>query len=266
MVNYNKQFKKIEASNAKYEKLSQEFNDLKAKYTRIQQALDGTLHEIRRFSNEISHYSEILSVAVQGSNPRYEELCKNILITSTMISSRLAFTDLELNPASVSLQPRIRSGIYKKFEKASHILKQNALSKQVSIKFIGNSFKEIETLPAFELVPFVIIENAIKYSPRNQEITVSFEESLDKRSLLVSVKSIGPVLEHDEFSSSLERGVRGKNTRLLSVAGEGLGLFLVKFLCDYHDILLKLSSVQVPTYHLEKVPYSDFCISLNFKN
>jgi signal transduction histidine kinase len=180
-----------------------------------------------------------------------------------MISSRLAFTDLELNPASVTLQLTLRAGLYKKFQKAHHVLALKARLRRVPIRFTGNSYLEIDALPSFELVPFVILDNAIKYSPADQEIRVKFDENLPGNRLVIDVSSTGPIVEPDELSAIFDRGVRGRNASKLSVGGDGLGLFLAKFLCDYHGIDVSASSGRESQFSINGVPYGLFHVRLN---
>jgi len=231
--------------------------------TTIEQVLDSTLHELRRFSAEISTYAEELSKNLEfvEVDAKIKHNAETIFYLSGMISSRLAFTDLELNPMAVVGVQTVRSGIYKKFDKASHILFRRARDKGVQVKFAGNSRREKETLPAFELVPFVIIENAIKYSPQNQQIFVKFEEN-NGRPLYVTVESLGPIVFPSEIDAIFDRGIRGRQVQKLGITGDGLGLYLAKFLCDYHDVALTAKSDQHSTFSMSGVPYSQFTIRL----
>ncbi len=264
-INYNKNLKKITSLEQKIKSLESEKAKLKDENLRVTQALNGTLHEIRRFSAEISNNAELLNRDLDNHDYRNtDELSKTVLYTAGLISSRLALTDLELNPRAIAFQSKVSSGVYKKFEKASHILKQRAKSKQINISFTNKSFMEIDTLPSFELVPFIILENAIKYSPNNQTIEVKFEEAPNMRNLALRVNSIGPIVSSNENHLLFDRGFRGVNAQKLSIGGEGLGLFLVKFLCDLHNIDVKITSDQAAIYTLANVPYSNFSINLNF--
>lgn len=264
-INYDKQNKKTSGLARKLKESHDEIAKLKSQNFLITQTLHGTLHEVRRFSAEISEYSEQLNRYIEASDYKYcNELSKTILYTSGLISSRLAFTDIELNPKAVSLQTQISASIFKKFEKASHILKQRARSKQINIHFQNNSYLEIDALPSFELVPFVILENSVKYSPNNQIVNVLFDESPDKRNLSVTVSSVGPSLELHETPYIFDRGFRGGNAKKMPVAGDGLGLFLVKFLCDYHDINIHASMDNQTSYSFNGIPYGNFHLRLTF--
>src|SRR5688572_10931848 len=125
MIRYEKINKKIEAAHQEIEELKAENQILRSRADRVKEVLDSTLHEVRRFSGELASHAESLSRLLENQYAGDEaiELAQTVFFTSGMISARLGFTDLELNPQAVSRQATARAGIYKKFEKASHVLK-----------------------------------------------------------------------------------------------------------------------------------------------
>jgi K+-sensing histidine kinase KdpD len=232
---------------------------------KIRRVLVSTLHEVRRFSNELSSYAERLNkgLADAKADAELRDLCETIFYTSGMISSRLAFTDLELNPASVSLQGHFRSGIYKKFEKALHVLALKARLRHVTVSMRGQLFREIEALPAFELVPFVLLDNAIKYSPPYQDVVVRFEESAKTGRFEVVITNVGPCLEPGEATRVLESGERGQNAIASGTAGDGLGLYLATFLCNYHGLGLTVASDSFGKYDFQGTPFAPFVVRIS---
>lgn len=265
MIRYDKINRKTIALEQQLAEISRKYALLEKDNLKTKRVLNSTLHEIRRFSNELSSYSEHFSKQLEatGAIPEWLELCDTIFYTSGMLSARLAFTDMELNPAAVKLQMHFRTGIYKKFEKAGHVLSQKARLRHVAIQMKGQSFLEIEGLPAFELLPFVILDNAIKYSPPYQTVYVQFEESAKPKHFEVTVTSIGPYLEPDETVTILESGKRGKNAEKSPVSGEGLGLYLAHFLCGYHDLRLTVASNLAASYDIKGIPYAPFTVRIS---
>lgn len=267
MINYQR-IKKIKDKHLdEIDMLRVELNTTKEKYENIKQVLEGTLHEVRRFNSEISGYSEKLYRSLSEGNSNgvnLTEAANTIFYTSGMLSARLAFADLELNPAGVANQALLSSGIYKKFEKSKHILTSKARAKHIQFQFNGASFYTQDLMQAFELVPFVIFENAIKYSPNNEGVSVDFDESI-AGTLLVKVASIGPTVDSSEISKLTIRGARGANAVKSGVAGDGLGLFLVNFLCTLNNVELRLHSEQSVKYSVANIPYSKFTVTLLFR-
>lgn len=242
------------------ENLKKSYGQLKIQNDMLSSALNGMMHEVRRFSSELSDYAEGISKLTNNQTGRIKELSDTIFFTSGMLASRLAFTDIELNPAAIRLQFKTRTGIYKKFDKARHILMNRAKSKQINILFKGNSIKEFDAIEAFELVPFVILDNAIKYSPASRDINVLFNEQ--PRELEVVVSSCGPKVDSDELPNIFKKGVRGRNGALAASAGDGLGLYLAKTLCDLTSTNITANSNQHVEFQLGGIGYSDFQIRL----
>jgi two-component system phosphate regulon sensor histidine kinase PhoR len=76
-----------------------------------------------------------------------------------------------------------------------------------------------------------LIENAIKYSPPESEITVLSYEKNDK--VFFQVKDQGEGIPQDEIPFVFEKFTRGKSQELIS-KGSGLGLYLVKYFIELH--------------------------------
>lgn len=267
MVNYQRIKRLKEQHDAERKRLEAELRRITLLHQKVAQVLEGTLHEVRRFSSEISAYAEQLHRLIapaSGAPSQSTHLADTIFFTSGMLSARLAFADLELNPANVGTQIRTNAGVYKKFEKARHILGLKARSKNIAVRFQGQSFFSLDLLQAFELVPFVLLENAVKYSPANEEIVVSFDESLSRK-LIVEITSMGPQAKPDEIAALTRRGFRSECAVDSGISGDGLGLFLVDFLCGLHDVGIRIGSDHVAKYSLGGIPYSQFRVELTFE-
>ena len=78
----------------------------------------------------------------------------------------------------------------------------------------------------FKLVPYLIIDNAVKYSPLGESIDVEFFQ--DNDFLYASFSSFGPLIEEDEKEKIFTRGSRGKFAIESTKPGSGYGMFLAK--------------------------------------
>ena len=239
--------------------LGEQNSALEAEAKSTREILNDTLHEIRRFSAQLSKFCERISRDTQGNN-NLQQAALSAFYTAGMISSRLAYTDIELNPRAIESQTPLRSGIFKKFDKAKRILAEEAKSREVTVNLIGESHTEIDALPVFELLPFVILDNAIKYSPRNQVVDVVFESYAGKQ--LVNVKSYGPDVTDNELPKLFDKGFRGALTS--TMPGEGLGLFLAKRVCDFHGISIRAEVRNRNKYHFNGIGYSEFLVEIRF--
>jgi signal transduction histidine kinase len=260
-MRYDKQNKKLERLSQQVTALSNQNVVLKLETDTTREILINSLHEIRRFSAQLSKFCERISRDTQD-NPGLNQAALSALYTAGMISSRLAYTDIELNPRAIESQTPVRSGIFKKFDKAKRILAEEAKNNSVVISLIGESRTEIDALPVFELLPFVILDNAIKYSPQSQAIEVIFEKVAGKQ--LVTVKSCGPDVADDEMPKLFEKGFRGSLTK--PMPGEGLGLFLAKRVCDFHGIFIRAEVQNRGRFHFNGICYSEFLIVIQFQS
>ena len=257
-MRYDKQNRKLEALRSEVEKLQAENARLSSEALAIKEILDATLHEVRRLSAQASKFAERLSRDTK--NTHVSQTALSVFYTVNMMSSRLAYTDIELNPRALENQTPVRSGIYKKFDKASRILADEARERGVTIKLEGDSWAEIDALPVFELLPFVLLDNSIKYTPPNQAVTVAFEISSGRQ--VVTVKSIGPSVTAEELPKLFEKGFRAATTA--AMPGQGLGLFLAKQVCEFHDIRISAEAEQHRLFALNGVGYSQFRVVLSF--
>lgn len=258
-MRYDKQNRRLDRLQAEIEDLRMQNTRLVAKAQGIQAILDSTLHEVRRFSAQLTKFSERLSRETEGQ-AQLNQTALSVFYTAGMISSRLAYTDIELNPRALESQTTVRSGIYKKFDKARRILAEEARDHGVTIRLEGESRIEIDALPVFELLPFVLLENGVKYSPRGQSVTVSFETI--RGCQFVTVTSVGPAVADAELPHLFEKGYRGAQTA--SLPGEGLGLFLAKQVCRFHDAQIRAEIGRQNLYQMGGTSYSEFRIVLQF--
>lgn len=258
-MRYDKRNKKLESLNSEVARLRAENEALRREADSVREILTSTLHEVRRFSAQVSKFAERLSRETEGQH-QLNQTALSVFYTAGMISSRLAYTDIELNPRALEGQIVVRSGIYKKFDKARRVLAEQAREKSVAVRMIGESRVEIDALPVFELLPFVILENAIKYSPTDQEVQVRFDT--DRGRQIVTVSSMGPLASQDEVPNLMDKGVRGRRTE--SMPGEGLGLFLAKRVCEYHGVKIRLQSGPETVYQVNGIAYAAFSVELCF--
>ncbi|ALN59840.1 histidine kinase family protein [Lysobacter enzymogenes] len=265
-VNYDKENRKLQKLRVEIERLGADKFKIEQERDRLNSILAGMLHETRRLNLEINSFSEELSKCLaSGDMVGVRENAESIMFASGLISSRLTFSDFELNPVSLARQGKIRAGIYKKFDKSRRLLAKSWRSKGISVRLEGLSYAEIDAVPAFELVPFVLLDNAIKYSPDNQDVKVLFEDrpNIDCHTR-VTISSVGPMVSPEEIEKLTERGYRGGFAHGSRIAGEGLGLYLAEILSATANAKLKIFSSAENLYSFNGIPYSAFWVELDF--
>lgn len=227
--------------------------------------IDFSLHEIRKINTQIKRHAEELMISTSSPDEDkfvsfVEWKSKIIFAASSMLSTRLGIYDFEKNPAVITAK-QARASLYKKFDKARIVLETYAKDRKVTInQFSGSSFYEIDAYSALDFLPFVILENAIKYSPSHQDISVSFEDS--SAQLKVVVSSMGPINSEGDLKNIFLKRGRGKVAKDLDSAGGGYGLYFGKLICDLHNIVISAASEKTSRMTLNGNDYSQFTVTL----
>lgn len=258
-MRYDKQNRKLTLLHNEIAILKERNSQFILEAQKIKEILGSTLHEVRRFSAQLTKFAERLSRETEGQI-HVNQTALSLFYTAGMISSRLAYTDIELNPRALESQTVMRSGIYKKFDKAKRILTEEARDREVTIRLEGESRIEIDTLPVFELLPFVLLENGVKYSPPRQSVFIYFE-TIGKQQV-VTIASIGPEVTDIELPRLFEKGFRANATA--NLPGEGLGLYLALQVCNFHGIHIRAELGRRNIYQMKGVKYGEFRIVLEF--
>lgn len=183
------------------------------------------IHEIRTANAAIKNAAYELNNAESDERLK-NDLSGNILALSEILSARLDAQDIISAYASVETRPRDKIHIYKKFDKLIRSYTPTARQKRIRLELQGSSDDYTRGPDIFEIVPFLLIENAIKYAPENSTITCRITKR-NYNNLLCCVESFGPRIESDEINKIFEAGYRGRHAKL-SKAGDGLGLSVLK--------------------------------------
>ena len=227
--------------------------------------VNTTLHEIRSLNAAVKSQSEELGKVVDQKGAEGIEqikyLQKNLFASSSLITMRLNAYDFQNNPSLVFGLESTQIEIHKKFTKVAHCLRTSSWKENALIHLEGNCYGAIMAHDVFEMLPFVILDNAIKYTPRGDAIYVTFFET--RPNLNITVSNIGPTLTDEEKQKVFLESERGSNARKLT-DGCGLGLYLAKIICDHYGIKITIKSGIDGHKTINKIPYSQFVISLDF--
>ena len=239
-------------------------------FEELKQALRDTMHEVREFNRIVKANSEMLTrqlrIEEDGPLQLSSDNAKNvrshavsIFETAQMLSARLDLIDLETNPDAFAGEQKVSTSVFGKFDKARKMLRVKGRNKRVAIELFGESFIKSDLYPVFDIVPFLLLENAIKYSPKETKVTVTFSER--SHCIDVMIDSVGPFVKKDECQRLTEKNFRSENARMLGVSGTGFGLHFAKFVCDLNRISLDIEP-SASSYSVNGVPHAPFRIVL----
>jgi|WetSurMetagenome_2_1015567.scaffolds.fasta_scaffold06049_7 two-component system, OmpR family, sensor histidine kinase QseC len=91
---------------------------------------------------------------------------------------------------------------------------------------------------ALEILLRNLVDNALRYTPDNGEITISIER-LESKQLCLKVKDNGDGIPQEKISKIFERFYRGEHQH---IQGSGLGLSIVKRVVELHHLHLHLEN------------------------
>ena len=237
-------------------------------------SLDSISHEVKQLNAQIKDHSDTILQTYrldeadiqlsQSDIAALLEKIRTIYVSSSMIASRLSLFDYEKSPQALRQGKPYSCNIYGKFDKIRNIFK-GYMKKATTISMKGGSYLHITAYPSFEMIPLLLLENAVKYSyGHNDEVAVDFHEENDGK-LIVTISSYSPYCSKDESTQIFQKGFRGKNARRIS-DGSGIGLYFVKMLCDLHNIQIQAESDSNRIAEISGVAYAPFKYTLIFND
>jgi two-component system, OmpR family, sensor histidine kinase CiaH len=173
-----------------------------------------TLHK-RKLSEEIQH--KMISSTLEEAN-RLNSLCSNLLLTGQLDAGKYKLSEEEVN-----LSELLNETIHQyaaRFDK----LKIHC-DVQEDLVFSGDKI-------LLQMAFSNLVDNAIKYSPKDKPIDV--ELSRQNQEIVLKVKDQGKGIPENEKNLVFKKFYRGGKENSKVVKGTGLGLYLTKEIISYH--------------------------------
>jgi signal transduction histidine kinase len=240
------------------EQTNKRLADLSESIDQESEIIRSVFHEIRRFSRDLDDAGTFFQKFSIHADETDKYIIDNILHTIKLISIRIDSYELLKNPETITSGRVPNIKVYKKFDKSRYILTSKAREKNIYINFHNESHFSIDGFEVFDLLPYILLDNAVKYSPPARNIDVDFFDDVKT----VKVSSIGPRLDAEEHQHLFERGFRGRHCN--NYQGSGLGLNMLKQICNLHGIEVEANSERVIETTEAGVPFSAFEVVLKF--
>ncbi|MCI4645323.1 MAG: HAMP domain-containing histidine kinase [Hyphomonadaceae bacterium] len=170
---------------------------------------------------------------------RLGQRIKSIIASQTMLKMRTDYLDFEGDPEMVGDEEEIP--VYRRVDKVVQCFSPLARMEKIVIEKRGSSYGTVKGPSAFEIIPYVLIDNAIKYSPKNENILVRFRDIED--TVIFSVESLGPEINESEKLNIFSKGYRGSSALQSNIGGTGLGLFLANKLVQHFSGEIHVTSM-----------------------
>ncbi len=161
---------------------------------------------------------ELLSNALEETE-RLNKLVENVLTVNQLSNKNISIHKEDFNCSEL-----IELTVKRYFP---NFVKSNALKLNIEEPVFLNADKDL-----IQSVVINLVENAIKYSFNEVDIIVKLKKENHKTILEISDKGIG--ISATEKEKIFEKFYRSGNEDTRKTKGTGIGLFLVKSICDLH--------------------------------
>jgi len=216
------------ASNTKImieEYLKQHMSRSREQRLLAEESTTALVHDLRHLSSAIYHSAEQAERARSNrNNAELADSLKTIVATQTMLKARIDYLDYTTGSDRFEAVEKIP--VFSRVDKVVRCFRAAAKDKSVDIHLSGQSYRFTKGPNILDIVPYTLIDNAIKYTPPNNKVDVGVYD-LDGKTV-VSISSIGPVVLSGEHDKIFEAGFRGKTASTLRPSGTGIGLSVAK--------------------------------------
>ena len=223
------------------------------------------IHEVRSINADIYNAAYRLREDLEEggySQARDFNTVRNIEELSKILRTRTDVLDVVSNPALLNAA-RSLIPIYRAFDRVIKSLRPTASSENVRLNLTGSSTGRVEGISLFDVIPYLLIQNAIKYAPKNTIIQVHFVESYGQ--VCAELTSVGPAVENDETERIFLAGFRGKNAKRVTQDGTGFGMNLLRTLVEMHDEGSVRFWQEGEIWNVRGIPYRKTRVAISMK-
>lgn len=217
------------------------------------------IYNTRKKENELSRLQSnfLLSVTHELKSPlasvklqlqtlqkhKLDEETRNSLLQKAIADNErlLRLIDNILLASGAENEPRLLNKTKVNLNELLYKLHEEVFAKsksRITITSETNHFVEADE-QVLSIILSNLIENALKYSPENTHVEINIKPS--SHSAILTIKDNGPGIPDAEKQRVFEKFYRLGNEETRNAKGTGLGLYIVKNLCDLHKVDLSVS-------------------------
>lgn len=215
------------------------------------------IHEVRGINSALYNTAfELQDLLESDFNQRgpTASLSKSVVSLSELLRGRIDFMEFIANPDASNVR-KSDIFVYRKFDKVQRCFRVTAHKRGIELEISGSSSKATYGPPIFDLVPYLLLDNAVKYSPDKFPVRIVCNDAA--QSVFCSVTSRGPRITEEELPDIFSPGVRGANALRSKKEGSGLGLSVLRKIVKnvFRGSIVVRQSEDMIT--INSVPYCD---------
>jgi len=218
--------------------LYQYIEKLELEHDEANKFVKDVMHEIRNFNSKVITKSEQIRMKINKKGKKIISklsdeivLVENIFALSSLVEARFLAFDCTINPSSLTFGGRREVELHKKFYKAKTCCLDDANNRKLNIK-MSECGCRVSLYDSFDLVPFLLLDNAIKYGKEDGLIQISCRKKGKKAN--ISIFNEGSNIDEEDTKHIWERFYKVDKSRTQKVS-TGLGLSIVKKIVSLHD-------------------------------
>lgn len=227
-----------------------EIHQLATTINQLLSRLENSFHQQKQFTSDASHEMQTPLAAIKGiievllrkprTTEQYELKMKEVLNQTNRLSQLydqlLTLARLESNVLKNNkIQIMLHSSIEKSINNHKVIVNKN---KVIISNTVPNDLQILTDTQLLEIVLDNLISNAIKYNKTGGNIYITWNKS----NRLLSITDEGIGIEADKLHLIFNRFYRVDDSRNSQIQGNGIGLSIVKRVCDILNIILTVNS------------------------
>ena len=249
IVDKNNAYKTIKEQNEKIlesEKIKMEF-------------LANVSHELRTPLNAILGFSEILSTGACGElNPKQQEFVSDIRVSGLhllgMVNEILDMSKIESNTVKLVCT---KFFITRALSEVANILKP--LAKQKNVRLIIEYEEDFEVVADYQKIQQILynlVSNAIKYSPKEDEVIITAKK--EDKNFILTVHDNGIGIDKKYHGKIFAKFVQLDSAYTKKESSTGLGLTITKELTELHGGNVSvISEINNGSTFVVKIPLRD---------
>ena len=230
---------------------------------KIEGAVGSTLnavHDLRQLNRSVAKEALNMLRALGCNIRRLDEVKINadpikrsaftIHKASELMSSVMTMHDIVENPVRASMgKKNKRTNWHRAFTKVSRIFAPRFREKGIKVEVHqGDDVPTFFSYDSAQLIPLILLDNAIKYSRRDSVVDVKISTDKDRKHIVIRFITEGNVIDIKDIQHLFDLGKRGRDASATDANGSGLGLYVLKIICDVHGGSVEVNSIKTGVF------------------